>query len=76
MVLDAGCGDERVGLFVAALAGRLEIQPPGGRDEVVNALLAEDFLIAAGGLRVRGGTIGTVVTPGCCAGLEDWRDWA
>ncbi|MCM0674158.1 hypothetical protein NCC78_05535 [Micromonospora phytophila] len=76
LVLNAGCADDRVGLFVAALAGRIEVQPPGGRDEVVNALLAEEFLIAAGGLQVRDSTIGTVVTPGCCAGLEDWRDWA
>ncbi|MEV1319926.1 hypothetical protein AB0J14_28045 [Micromonospora arborensis] len=76
MVLNAGCADDRVGLFVTALAGQLDVQPPGGRDEVVDALLAEGFLIAAGGLQVRDSTIGTVVTPGCCAGLEDWRDWA
>ncbi|MEU4556718.1 hypothetical protein [Micromonospora violae] len=76
LVLNAGCADDQVGLFVAALAGRIEVQPPGGRDEVVNALLAEEFLIAAGGLQVRDRTIGTVVMPGCCAGLEDWRDWA
>lgn len=76
LVLNAGCADDQVGLFVAALANRIEVLPPGGRDEVVNALLAEDFLIAAGGLRIRDSTTGTVVTPGCCAGLEDWRDWA
>jgi hypothetical protein len=75
LVLDGDCADDRVGLFVAALAARIEVQPPGGRDEVVNALLAEESLIAAGGLRVRDSTSGTVVTPGCCAGLADWRDW-
>lgn len=75
MVLNAGCADDQVGLFVAALADRIEVQPSGGRDEVVNSLLAEEFLIAAGGLQVRDSTTGTVVTPGCCAGLEDWRDW-
>jgi hypothetical protein len=42
----------------------------------VDALLAEEFLTAAGGLQVRDSTVGTVVTPGCCAGLEDWHDWA
>ncbi|MCG5454632.1 hypothetical protein PSH03_003792 [Micromonospora sp. PSH03] len=67
---------DQVGLFVTALAGRIEVQPPGGRDEVVNALLADEFLIAAGDLQVRDPTTGTVMTPGCCAGLEDWRDWA
>ncbi|MEV1319970.1 hypothetical protein AB0J14_28265 [Micromonospora arborensis] len=76
LVLNAGCADDQVGLFVAALAGQIEVQPPGGRDDVVSALLAEGFLIAAGGLQVRDSTTGTVVTPGCCAGLEDWRDWA
>ncbi|MEU7947372.1 hypothetical protein AB0C50_22065 [Micromonospora taraxaci] len=75
LVLNAGCADDQVGLFVAALADPIEVQPPGGRDEVVNALLAEELLIAAGGLQVRDSTTGTVVTPGCCAGLEDWRDW-
>ncbi|WP_433550201.1 hypothetical protein ACQP08_19770 [Micromonospora zamorensis] len=75
LVLNASCADDQVGLFVAALANRIEVLPPGGRDEVVTALLAEDFLIAAGGLRIRDSTTGTVVTPGCCAGLEDWRDW-
>ncbi|MFG3558598.1 hypothetical protein ACGGAQ_29905 [Micromonospora sp. NPDC047557] len=76
LVLNASCADDQVGLVVAALASRIEVQPPGGRDDVLDALLAEDFLIAAGGLQVRDRTNGTVVTPGCCAGLEDWRDWA
>ncbi|MFD6566201.1 hypothetical protein [Micromonospora profundi] len=75
LVLDADCADDRVGLFVAALAARIDVQPPGGRDDVVNALLAEEVLIAAGGLQIRDSITGTVVTPGCCAGLEDWRDW-
>ncbi|MCX5070327.1 hypothetical protein OOJ91_31210 [Micromonospora lupini] len=75
LALNAGCADGRVGLFVAALAARIDFQPPGGRDEVVNALLAEELLIVAGGLQVRDSATGTVVTPGCCAGLEDWRDW-
>lgn len=76
LVLNAGCTDERVGLFVAALADQIEVPSPGGRYEVVNALLVEELLIAAGGLQVRDSITGTVVTPGCCAGLEDWRDWA
>jgi hypothetical protein len=76
LVLDASCTDDQVGLFVAALAARVEVQPPVSRDEVVNALLADEFLVAPGGLQVRDSTTGTVVTPGCGAGLEDWRDWA
>ena len=31
-------------------------------------------MIAPGGLRVRD-TAGLTVTPGCCCGLEDWREW-
>jgi hypothetical protein len=76
LVLNADCADERIGLFVAALANRIDVRPPGRRDEVIDALLAEELLIAAGGLQVADTSAGTVVVPGCCAGLEDWRDWA
>ncbi|MFD0973788.1 hypothetical protein ACFQ3X_34995, partial [Plantactinospora endophytica] len=74
--LSADCTDEELGLFVAALAARIEVLPPGRRDEVVDALLAEELLIIAGGLQVGDPITGKVVVPGCCAGLEDWRDWA
>lgn len=30
----------------------------------------------AGGLRLHDSVTGATVVPGCCAGLEDWRDWA
>ncbi|MBF4999462.1 hypothetical protein IRT45_20140 [Nocardia sp. BSTN01] len=75
LALDAGCSDEEVGLFVGALAHRLDVESPGGRDEVVATLLAEEILIVAGGLRLLDTVTGMVVVPGCCAGLEDWRDW-
>lgn len=75
MVLDAGCGDEQVGLFVAVLAGRIDVPATAVMGEVVDVLLAEEFLITAGGLRVRDEDTGTAVVPGCCAGLEGWRDW-
>lgn len=76
LVLNADCVDERIGLFVAALANQTEVAPPGGRNEVVDALLAEELLIAAGGLQVSDTRTGMTVAPGCCSGLEDWRDWA
>ncbi|MFI5490345.1 hypothetical protein [Micromonospora echinaurantiaca] len=75
MALNAGCTDEQVGLFVAALADRIDVPPPGGLDEGVDALLAQELLIIAGGLQVRDTSTGMAVAPGCCAGLEDWRDW-
>lgn len=61
---------------MAALAARIEVLPPGGRADVVDALLAEELQIIAGGLRVGDPSTGRAVVPGCCAGLEDWRDWA
>lgn len=75
LALDAGCTDEEVGLFVGALAQRLEVESPNGRDEVVSALLAEEILIVADGLRVLDTVTGMTVVPGCCAGPADWRDW-
>ena len=33
-------------------------------------------MIIAGGLQMDDPDAGVVVVPGCCAGLEDWRDWA
>ena len=77
--------DRQVGLFVAALARPLDVALPGvalpgvalpgGRDEVADTLLAEEFLIVPGGLRLLDTITGSAVVPGCCAGLEDWRDW-
>jgi hypothetical protein len=32
-------------------------------------------LIAPGGLRFRDPTTGVELAPGCCFGLENWRDW-
>lgn len=38
--------------------------------------LAEaEGLIAPGGLRFRDITTGVSIAPGCCFGLENWRDW-
>lgn len=75
LVLNAGCIAEQVGLFVAALAARIDVAYPGGRDEVADALLAEEMLIVPGGLRLSDTSAGTVVVPGCCCCLEDWREW-
>ena len=74
LVLDGGCTEGQIGLFVAGLARALD---PGTLrlDNVVEALLAEESLIAAGGLRAHDPTSGVEVVPGCCCGLEAWRDW-
>lgn len=42
----------------------------------LHGLLAMPDLFAAGGFRVSDNTTATVfVEPGCCNGLETWRDW-
>jgi hypothetical protein len=74
--LNAGCTDEEAGLFVATLAHRLDVPSPAGRDEVLDTLFAEECLIVAGGLRLTATATAMSVAPGCCAGLENWRDWA
>ncbi|MFD1536228.1 hypothetical protein [Nonomuraea guangzhouensis] len=38
-------------------------------------LAQREALIAPGGLRFRDATTNVEVTPGCCFGLENWRDW-
>ena len=43
--------------------------------EQVGRLLATECVIAPGGLRIRGTATGVTAVPGCCSGLEDWRDW-
>ncbi|MFE9242140.1 hypothetical protein [Nocardiopsis sp. NPDC006938] len=37
-------------------------------------LLRQEMTLVPGGLRATGPD-GTVVNPGCCCGMEDWRDW-
>lgn len=75
LALDAGCTPEEVGLFVATLAHPLDVEPAAGREEVVATLLAEECLVVPGGLRLLDTHTGTAVVPGCCSGLEDWREW-
>ncbi|MGW6026168.1 hypothetical protein [Streptomyces sp. NPDC055099] len=41
----------------------------------VNRLLTAECVVAPGGLRVRDTDSGVTVEPGCCFGLENWRDW-
>lgn len=69
------CTPEEVELFLVAPAAHIDVEPPGGRDEMVDALLREDLLSVAGRLRLDDTDTGVSVLPGCCAGLEDWREW-
>jgi len=66
LTLDGTCGDPEVGLFAAVVANYNNI-PPG-------ELATAEHLIAPGGLILTDAN--TTIVPGCCSGLEDWRDWA
>ncbi|MEV6248738.1 hypothetical protein AB0M38_21385 [Streptomyces sp. NPDC051742] len=72
-----------VGAAVMRIAGCNDIDPDGDRPprptdalgSFLHGLLTFDTLFAAGGLRVTDHSTGVVFQPGCCDGLEDWRDW-
>ncbi|MET9258886.1 hypothetical protein [Amycolatopsis sp. NPDC004079] len=54
-------------------------RPPRPADELgafLHGLLTFDTLFASGGLRVTDTASGVVLLPGCCNGLEDWREWS
>jgi len=60
---DANAGDDR---------------PPRPADPLgsfLHGLLTFDSPFAAGGLRVTDHSTGITFLPGCCNGLEDWREW-
>ncbi|MCQ8771061.1 hypothetical protein [Streptomyces telluris] len=72
-----------VGAAVMRIAACNDVDPEGdGRpprpgDPVgafLHGLFTMDVLFAAGGLRVTDTATGVTVLPGCCSGLEDWRD--
>jgi len=53
-------------------------RPPRPADPMgsfLHGLLTFDSLFAAGGLRVTDSVTGVTFLPGCCNGLEDWREW-
>lgn len=72
-----------VGAAVMRIASCNDIDPDGDRpprpadalDSFLHGLLTFDALFAAGGLRVTDNSTGVTFLPGCCDGLEDWRDW-
>ncbi|MFE5325343.1 hypothetical protein ACFRCG_02810 [Embleya sp. NPDC056575] len=72
-----------VGTAVMRIAGCNDIDPDGDRPprpgdalgSFLHGLLTFEYLFAAGGLRVTDDSTGVVFLPGCCDGLEDWRDW-
>ncbi|UJW36688.1 hypothetical protein L3Q67_25810 [Saccharothrix sp. AJ9571] len=73
-----------IGTVVMRIASCNDIDPgDGGRPprpadplgSFLHGLLTFDTLFAAGGLRVTDSATGVAFLPGCCNGLEDWREW-
>ncbi|MFI7121721.1 hypothetical protein [Amycolatopsis sp. NPDC049868] len=73
-----------VGTAVMHIAGCNDIdpevdgRPPRPADPLrsfLHGLLTYDALFAAGGLKVTDSVTGVAFLPGCCNGLEDWREW-
>lgn len=50
-------------------------RPAASLDSFLHGLLTSDNLFAAGGLQITDNSTGITFLPGCCDGLEDWRDW-
>ncbi|MFJ7250510.1 hypothetical protein ACIQWA_38525 [Kitasatospora sp. NPDC098652] len=87
LALDGGLSPAEVGtavLLVARCNGSgPDLDPEGERPprpadplgSFLYGLLTVEDVYAAGGLRVTDRATGIVFQPGCCDGLEDWRDW-
>ncbi|WP_116244709.1 hypothetical protein [Nocardiopsis sp. FIRDI 009] len=50
-------------------------RPEESPDGFLHGLLTSDGPVTPGGLRVTDTASGTTLVPGCCAGLETWREW-
>ncbi|WP_031516476.1 hypothetical protein [Streptomyces sp. NRRL F-5123] len=48
---------------------------PSDAEGLIRGLLEAEKILAPGGLRLHDTATGTTVVPGCCCGLEDWREW-
>ncbi|MFD8820931.1 hypothetical protein ACFV1C_00935 [Streptomyces sp. NPDC059605] len=81
--LGGGLSPTEVGTAVMCIADCNDIDPDGDRPprpadalgSFLHGLLTFDTLFAAGGLRIVDGSTGVAFLPGCCDGLEDWREW-
>ena len=77
--LNGALSDEQVGMAIATMAGynshRVDDRPTDSADAFLSSLLHADGFVAPGGLRVQDAGTGTTLTPGCCCGLESWREW-
>lgn len=80
MVLDGSLDGPQIGTAVAVIAAynsHSQAEPGDAKSPkgFLRDLLKTDSPIAEGGLRLTDTTTGAVVVPGCCFGLESWREW-
>jgi hypothetical protein len=47
----------------------------GSAPEVIARVIAAENLVLPGGIRARSDSSDLVAVPGCCCGMERWRDW-
>jgi hypothetical protein len=79
--LNGGLSSPEVGTAVRCIADYNDVDPddaarPGDPlDAFLHGLLTVDMSLAPGGLSVIDDISGVIFVPGCCDGLEDWRDW-
>ncbi|MFJ4342153.1 hypothetical protein [Streptomyces sp. NPDC088915] len=72
-----------IGTAVLSIAQANDVEPEDGRrrpsgplGSLLHGLLTLDDLFVPGGLRVTDPATGTVLSPGCCNGLEERGDWS
>ncbi|NEP02468.1 MAG: hypothetical protein F6K58_28240 [Symploca sp. SIO2E9] len=63
-----------IGSVLAQLVNYNHLENHGEAKEVLGRILSAHSLILPGGIQVRAAS-GKVINPGCCCGLEGWRDW-
>ncbi|MFI6446671.1 hypothetical protein [Kitasatospora sp. NPDC050543] len=81
LALGGGLSPEEVGSVMASL-GHInrdtsdDAEPVGDPlDLFLGALLDPEDVTGSGGLRIEDTVTGTVLRPGCCCDLNDWREW-
>jgi len=69
-----GLSSDEIGtiMFIACLYNHIDFQ--SSTVETINAFLAGDGFVLPGGLRFSEGHEVKII-PGCCCGVEDWREW-
>jgi hypothetical protein len=80
LALSGGMSATELGTAMAVLTGYNDGDESSGsvpEDHAgrIGRLVTTERVIAPGGLRLRDAATGVTASPGCCSGLEDWRDW-